>query len=451
VGLFSLFKKGKPDAVDDDDDAAARLAANSETLRQSAHSQLQRDIARATALKIDAIEAAMEADIFADSIAPWGSRPQRPARPPADHCAPTGNPDTLALLDAPTTELLADDGAPAPLVADQSAPLVEETAILYANGQHAVAEQMLAAALADAAAAGAQQDRTVWWMLFDLYQVDNRQDAFDNLSIDYASTFETSPPPWRGPMDTAHSGATAPADAGYTGVAPTQALAATLDDSAEMPLAQLLSVPPGVPLRLDFSRVSCVEPAGCALLLTALRELQKRQRELTVVGAAELAALLRAGLHVGRRDDSETAWLLLLELLQQLNREKEFEETAMDYCVTFEMSPPSFAAPLKVATAARQHATAPSDRFMLPPLMAGDVAPLLEAIDAYAAHYPALVFDCSRLARLDFGAANQLLSRLQPLAAEHRRVEFREVNHLVAALLRLLGYASLARIFAHKY
>jgi ABC-type transporter Mla MlaB component len=450
VGLFSLFKKGKPDAVEDDDDAAARLAANSETLRHSAHSQLQRDIARATALKIDAIEAAMEADIFADSIAPWGSRPQRPARPPADHCAPTGNPDTLALLDAPTTELLADDGAPAPLAAEQSAPLVEETAILYANGQHAVAEQMLAAALADAAAAGAHQDRTVWWMLFDLYQVDNRQDAFDNLSIDYASTFETSPPPWRGP-DTAPGGATAPADAGYTGVAPTQALAATLDDSAEMPLAQLLSVPPGVPLRLDFSRVSCVEPAGSALLLTALRELQKRQRELTVVGAAELAGLLRAGLQVGRRDDSETAWLLLLELLQLLNREKEFEETAMDYCVTFEMSPPSFAAPLKVATAARQHATAPSDRFMLPPLMAGDVAPLLAAIDAYAAHYPALVFDCSRLARLDFGAANQLLSRLQPLAAEHRRVEFREVNHLVAALLRLLGYASLARIFAHKY
>jgi ABC-type transporter Mla MlaB component len=61
------------------------------------------------------------------------------------------------------------------------------------------------------------------------------------------------------------------------------------------------------------------------------------------------------------------------------------------------------------------------------------------------------VFDCSRLARLDFGAAHQLLARLQHLAQDGRRVEFREVNHLVAALMQLLGYAGLARIFAHKY
>lgn len=88
---------------------------------------------------------------------------------------------------------------------------------------------------------------------------------------------------------------------------------------------------------------------------------------------------------------------------------------------------------------------------MLPPVVEGNCTALLDAISDYASHYPALVFDCSRLARLDFGAANQLLARLQHLALDGRRVEFREVNHLVAALLRLLGYASLARIFAHKY
>jgi hypothetical protein len=127
----------------------------------------------------------------------------------------------------------------------------------------------------------------------------------------------------------------------------------------------------------------------------------------------------------------------------------------MDYCVTFEVSPPSFTAPHKVERAARQRVSAPSDRFMLPSVIEGDVAPLLAAISAYAEQYNALVFDCTHLARMEFAAASQLLSHLQSLAPspeqEPRRVEFREVNHLVAALMRLLGYTALGHIFAHKY
>lgn len=497
MGLFSLFKKGKPDAAaPDGDDDAARLAANSELQRAAANSQLQRDIARATALKIDAIEAAMEADIFNTPEPAWGSRPARPASAPAaSPAADAGDsPATLPLLDASTTQLLADDEIPAPVAADATAPVVEECAILYANGQAAIAEQMLSGALAEAAAsgAGAQQDRTVWWLLFDLHQVQGQQERFDSLSIDYASTFETSPPPWRGPAGSAAaqlgsvaaaarpggapsggaampgapgapgtSGAVATASAaapaagaGYTGVAPTVAFGPALDAGAAAILDGLPALDAAAPLRLDLSRIASADAEGCALLLAALQSLQKAGRELIVVAAAELAALLQASLQVGRRDDGEAPWLLLLELLQLLNREKDFEEASMDYCVTFEVSPPPFVAPQKVATAARQPApvaAAASDRFMLPPVVEGNCTALLDAISDYASQYPALVFDCSRLARLDFGAANQLLARLQHLALDGRRVEFREVNHLVAALLRLLGYASLARIFAHKY
>jgi ABC-type transporter Mla MlaB component len=494
VGLFSLFKKGKPDAASPDgDDDAARLAANSELQRAAANSQLQRDIARATALKIDAIEAAMEADIFNTPEPAWGSRTARPPSAPlSSPAADAGDgPATLPLLDASTTQLLADDEIPAPVAADATAPVVEESAILYANGQAAIAEQMLSGALAEAAAsgAGAQQDRTVWWLLFDLHQAQGQQERFDSLSIDYASTFETSPPPWRGPAGSAAaapgsiaaaarpgaapsgrmampgapgdsgaavtaSAATPAAGAGYTGVAPTVAFGPALDAGAAAIIDGLPALDAAAPLRLDLSRIASADAEGCALLLAALQSLQKAGRELIVVAAAELAALLQASLQVGRREDGEAPWLLLLELLQLLNREKDFEETSMDYCVTFEVSPPPFVAPQKVATAARQPApvaAAASDRFMLPSVVEGNCTALLDAISDYASQYPALVFDCSRLARLDFGAANQLLARLQHLALDGRRVEFREVNHLVAALLRLLGYASLARIFAHKY
>ncbi|SFV10200.1 hypothetical protein [Pseudoduganella namucuonensis] len=446
MGLFSLFKKGKPDAADEGDEAAARLAADSEAQRMSAQTQLQRDIARATAMKIDAIEAAMEADIFNEPEPAWGSRPQRPPRPPAP-AAGDDNPDTLPLLDAHTTQLLADDEMPAPVAAEETAPVVEESAILYANGQGAVAGQMLRAALAEAAGQGAAQDRTPWWLLFDLYQADGQRDAFDSLSIDYASTFETSPPPWRGP---AHGPPADAADGAAGGVAPTHVFGHALDAGVAAQLERLRAQ--SVPLlRLDFSHIATVDAAGCALLLETLRALQARQQDLIVVAAAELAELLRSCVCVGRRDDGEAIWLLLLETLQLLNREKDFEETSMDYCVTFEVSPPAFQAPRKVETAARQPVAAPSERYMLPPVIGGDIGGLLAAIGAYAEQYPALVFDCSRLARLEFGAGNQLLAQLQTLAADGRRVEFREVNHLVAALMRLLGYAGLGRVFAHKY
>ena len=442
MGLFSLFKKTNATPAELEPlsaEEAARLAANSEAARQNSQA-LQRDIARATAMKIDAIESAMAFDIFNTPEPAWGSRPSRPARPAA---AGSGDdPATLPLLDDTSTELLGDDDLPPSAVTAQTAPVVEEIAILYANGQSAVAEQMLVASLPDCGA----QDRTVWWMLFDLYQLGGQQDAFDNLSIDYASQFETSPPAWNAVV------AAEPSATSYIGVTPTEALAGVLDGAIAPQLERLRQLADSNPvLRLDLSRVGGVEPEGCTLLLRTLQALQAQQRELIVVAAAELAEQIRATIAVGRRDETEAPWLLLLELLQLLNREKDFEETSMDYCVTFEVSPPSFVAPHKVATAARQHVSASPDRFMLPAVVEGNLGALLGAISGYAEQYPTMVFDCSRLARLDFGAANQLLARLQTLAQDGRKVEFRDVNHLVAALLRLLGYADLARIYPHKY
>ena len=440
MGLFSIFKKGEatrdPQAADPD--TLARTPANTEAERQNA--QLQRDIARATAMKIDAIEAAMELDIFADSEPAWGSRPARP-RPPAS--AADGG--TLPMLDQNTTQLLGDEDLPELAIAAQTAPVVEEIAILYANGQTAVAQQMLVENLP-----GSQgQDRTVWWMLFDLYQVTGQQEQFDSLSIDYASTFETSPPPWTAVTPAATAESTSQA---WAGVTPTEAFPGSLGEQIAPQLERLLAAAGSNPvLRLDFSRTNCVEPAGCALLLAALRQLQAGQRELIVVAAAELAELIRGILDVGRRDEGEAPWLLLLELLQLLNREKDFEETSMDYCITFEVSPPPFVPPQNIAAAARQHMSAAPDRFMLPPVIESGMEPLLASISAYADQYQTLVFDCSRLLRVEFGAANQFKARLEALAAEGKKIEFRDVNHLVSALLRLLGYADQARIYPHKY
>ena len=71
--------------------------------------------------------------------------------------------------------------------------------------------------------------------------------------------------------------------------------------------------------------------------------------------------------------------------------------------------------------------------------------------DAYAVQRETLVLDGSRLARIDYGAANALAAQLRNLAASGRGIELRDLNHLVASLLRLLGVGETARLYAHKY
>lgn len=395
-----------------------------------------REIARATAAKIDAIESAMANDIFNTPEPAWGSGPRRPLT----SFQQEQGPGTVPMLELPTTELLGDDVLPDAPVEAQAAPVVEESAILYANGQAAAAEHMLRDSLGETG----QLDRTVWWMLFDLYQAGNRPLDFDNLAIDYASSFETSPPAWNPLLPATVAGQP------YAGVTPTGILEGTLDAHIAPQLERLAQLAaPGTLLRLELGGITELTPEGCELLSKALAGLHARDCDLVVAGAAELAALARQSTIIGRRESSPAPWLLLLALLQLLNREKDFEETAMDYCVTFEVSPPSFEAPRTVATAASGPAS--GERFMLPPVIEGDAGTLFAAIDAYAQESALVLLDCSRLARVEYGAAVALQGRLRALAASGKKIELRDVNHLVAALFKLLGYAGVARLFPHKY
>lgn len=441
MGLFSIFK-GKKDKQPEGSDTAPESRLRGEPSRLivdgDAERARQREIARATAAKIDAIESAMADDIFNTPEPAWGSG--RRGRPGSKQRSEDDG-DTLPMLELATTELLSDDDPIEAPVHAQTAPIIEEIAILYANDQMVIAEQMLLESLRDVG----RTDRTVWWMLFDLYQVMGRQDDFDNVAIDYASQFETSPPTWAPPVVPGAE------ESNFAGVTPTEVFAGVLDAQVAPRLERLLQLADSNQvLRLEFGRIQDVTPEGCQLMLDTLTVLRKRERELIVAGAAELATLVRSTIAIGERDASEAPWLLLLALLQLLNREKDFEETAMDYCVTFEVSPPSFETPQHVATSNTITAPTRTECFMLPTVVNSGANSLFDAIDAYAEHSPTLLIDCSRLARVDYGAASAMLNRLRPIAAQ-KKIEFRDVNHLVAALFKLLSYADVARLFPHKY
>lgn len=425
MGLFSFLKK-KSDTPADEEllvvDTRLR-AGEPSRLESEAERERQRAIARATAAKIDEIELEMSSAIFDDEPA-WGSTARRPAAAAAAVPEPAPGLDELP------------DAAAVPA----TAPAVEEGAILYANGQAGAAESLLRDSLADFG----RIERLPWWMLFDLYQATGQEARFESIAIDYASHFETSPPAWQPPP---------PAQdvPQLTGVAATESFGPVLDDGIAPRLQRLLAA--HAPLvRVDVGAVRSADATGCTLLLKALQTLRKEGRELVLAGADALMATLRPMLAVGDRTAGEAPWLLLLELLLLSNREKDFEESAMDYCVTFELSPPSFETPRHVSTAAP--APVAGDRFLLPPLALGECAALLDAVDAYAEGREILVLDCSRLARMDYACATALQGRLRVHTEQQRRVELRDLNHLVAALLRLLGYThddGGIRLYPHRY
>lgn len=479
MGIFSLFgkKDGQPSKSGDKDSSRAKRhtntarADNIKAGTRPATPRRDTQAARATALKIDAIESEMSSEFVAttqigNTVSPVSrlrtntgievplqapSQGKKPEAVPDTSPPPQAEPATLQTMstDLGTTTGFLLEGQTA--VGDVAAPsseaaaVIEETAILYANGQIEPVEQMLQAAI--------EQDNLgavtmkAWWMLFDLYQITGRRQEFEHLAIAFVNKFETSPPAWAGHDQQQVVGDT-PA-----GTTPSVPFSGKLDAGCVKQIERIQKLAETYrKLRLEFARVTEVEPAGCSLLLEALKTLQKSGHDLILVGAPELATRIRAILEVGRRDDTEDSWLLLLEILQLLNREQEFEETSIDYCVTFEVSPPAFATPnTNVTTASAEAASPPPEEgFMMPALVEGRIDALIVAIAAYSDRHCPAIIDCSQLTRVDFTAAGRLLTGLSPFCGSGRVIEFHHVNHLVAELFNVIGLQDIALVVPRK-
>lgn len=484
MGIFSLFgkKDGQPPSQAERNTARNRRSGGqtqaadpatkiSPATATSPHQIAQRKVAgQATALKIDAIESEMSTELMKYASggntdagsSPTLTKPSNttpaPATPkpadkattpqPAQSTSANGKPGEPTMARTTTQMLMTEtygSGAVA-LSVSETVPVIEEAAILYANGQTGAAEQMLQQAIEEDHLGDAAT--TVWNMLFDLYLITGKHDDFEHLSIAFASKFEKSPPTWVDLADQREASATG------SNAVPVVHFPAKLDNSIvkQVERVQNLAATHRA-LRLEFVRVTEVSPIGCGILHNVLIRLQKSGNDLILVGSHELADKIRAIIQVGRRDETEAPWLLLLELLRLLNLEEEFEETSMDYCVTFEVSPPAFVAPQNKVTTAIDETPEPqasSEGFTMPRVIEGKTDDLVKAIADHAKDHKPAVIDCARLLRVDFGAAGQLLTGLAPLTAEGMQLELHGVNHLVFALFRTIGLTDLLCIIPRK-
>ena len=148
-----------------------------------------------------------------------------------------------------------------------------------------------------------------------------------------------------------------------------------------------------------------------------------------------------------------------------LGRQAAFEETSIDYCVTYEVSPPSWEAPStkfklgdSVPTEPEEALDSPLPEVVALPLdtiaLAGDLLGKAEAellrLTNFAAEHRRIVVDCSKLRRVDFTAAGVLLNWAVGAQGASKAIEFREVSNLVAALLIVMGLHEVAQIERRK-
>jgi ABC-type transporter Mla MlaB component len=314
--------------------------------------------------------------------------------------------------------------------------VLEDAALRFASGHAAQARALLEE--------GVQTDHDAklsplaWLALFDLQQRAGDKTAFDQFALQYVVQFERSAPGWEA-RDKPQSGTRA-TGGGYIGLTGnlTAAVATQLDSLRRAMGKELREV------RLDLLSVTGFDDDGARLLAQALAEARRRKVALTLQRAEKLKVPLEAALKKGR-DGGEGAWLLSLELLQWANAHATFEDRAVEYAVTFEMSPPSWEPPFlpQVATeAVADDAVASSEDvevLVWSGVMAGSAMPQLGRLTEFAQGRAVVPIDMSQVERVDFVCAGALLNTINRIELQRKAVQIVGATPIIRAMLLLIG------------
>lgn len=329
---------------------------------------------------------------------------------------------------------------------DDLAPIVEETAILFANGQaeQALAKLLRAVREEDLGASALQ----CWLMLFDVYQHLGRRDEFESLALEFVVKFERSAPAWR------EAGVEARANpALLTGGTGYCAFAGTITGgSGEFDKLSVLAQRQHM-MRVDFAKIEAIDAAGAERLRKVLGDLRASGKEVVLTGEARLLELLEGSCQAGNAKTDRALWALLFEVYRWFGREQRFEEAAVDYAVTYEVSPPSWEArPAAVAksSGAGTAAEAPGQALVLPGDVTGAGEALVKELQAWTAANSMLVIDLSRAKRVDFVSAGVLLNALSQLRQAGTTIQIRGTNEMIAALFEVMGVSKVATVIRRK-
>jgi hypothetical protein len=351
-------------------------------------------------------------------------------------------------------------------------PELDEAVIAFANADFDQCEQALAALTGRDGERSAHAE--TWLVLFDLYRAIGQQHKFESLALDYAQQFGWSAPQWyslpRLVADAASEERPARSrvdgQVGWT-------CPEYLDSEAVGRLtSQCLQMP--LPWVFDWTALKGIDAEASARLSELFRSWIPQKLEMRWLSGEKLFGVLQEAAPTGVRDADPAHWLLRLDALRMTNRPDQFDEAAIDYCVTYEVSPPSWEpAKCKVrVSGAHISTTSPplsvvsevSTSFVesrlsedslgqvqvatveLSGQLVGDIGQTLKKLQAELGAAAMVNVNCARLIRVDFIAAGDLLNWVLARRSENRSVTFVDSHRLVALFFGAMGINEHARV-----
>jgi ABC-type transporter Mla MlaB component len=355
----------------------------------------------------------------------------------------------------------------------QHDPELEEAAIRFANLDDSGAEAGLLEAVSPRGPR--HQHEETWLALFDLYRATAQYDRFESLALDFAAKFNRSAPNWFSMPDMVSkmTGTEPPeqpsskkADWKCPAVFGIQTLAALSAALARAPM----------PWTLEWRSLQTIEDNAVAPLTKLMLGWATQPVQLRIAHAQKLEDVLRQGTPSGVQTVDKARWDLLMTYMRIAHRPDEFELAALDFCVTYEVSPPSWEAArcdFKVlddegntgvghtivgeathdSVMSEMHTdggtslvTAQLASVELSGQIMGEPKPVLDKLELRLAGADMMNISCAKLVRVDFSAAGSLLNWVTARQAEGRIVQFTDVHRLVASFFHVIGISEHAKV-----
>ena len=228
--------------------------------------------------------------------------------------------------------------------------------------------------------------------------------------------------------------------------------------------SQTLQMP--LPWVFDWGALRGIDAEAAARLSEVFRLWMPQRLDMRWLNGNRLLSVVQEAAPTGVRDADPVYWQVRLDVLRMTNRPDQFDEAAIDYCVTYEMSPPSWErSQCQVRLSGSGNSTlshsmsAVSDvstgfvesqilddavmvqvsTVELSGQLVGDISELLRNMTEQLGKAPLINVTCARLIRVDFIAAGDLLNWVLARRAENRSVTFVEAHRLVALFFGAMG------------
>jgi len=387
---------------------------------------------------------------------------------PLSDAPPSRLPD-LPPLDTPLSFTLAESSAPVEVQEVVHDPELDEAVIAFANADYDHSERALTELVRPGGSRNLHGE--TWLVLFDHYRATGAQGKFEALAVEYAQQFGLSAPQWFSmPKLVAESARQASrSPMGKAGQVSWTAPAVLTAEDVALLQKRCETLP--MPWVFDWGMLDDVQIDAAIQLRQLFRQWATQQIDQRWIGGDRFLNQLKELAPVGERDTDPALWMLRLEALRLANRPDQFDEAAIDYCVTYEVSPPSWErAKCRVRIGGDGGSSSPvtstlqseaqssfldtdtpdaagaAVQLELMGQLSGDISDNLRALSSEVGEASLIHISCTKLIRLDFMAAGDLLNWVLQRRSENRSVVFTDTHRLVALFFGAMGINEHAKV-----